>query len=164
MCVKTEKLKFLDITNYLAPGFSYAQFLKAYGCTEEKGHFPYEWMTSLEKLTATELPPHDAFHSTLKNENITEEEYRHCRDVWVEKEMTTMKDFLEWYNNKDVEPMLEAIEKMFEYYRNQQIDMFKDGISVPGLTLKHMFQDLPEYFTIPTRRTKTCIACLKTTS
>ena len=30
MCLKTMHLKFLDITNYLAPGFSYDQFLKAY--------------------------------------------------------------------------------------------------------------------------------------
>ena len=27
--------------------------------------------------------------------------------------------------------------------------MFEDGISIPGLTLKHMFQDLLEYFTLP---------------
>ena len=71
MCIKTETLKFLDITNYLAPGFSYSQFLKAYGCTEEKGFFPYEWMTSLEKLNHTQLPAHEAFFSTLKNENIS---------------------------------------------------------------------------------------------
>jgi hypothetical protein len=30
--------------------------------------------------------------------------------------------------------------------------MFKDGISAPGLTLKYMFQDLPNYFTIPDKR------------
>jgi hypothetical protein len=48
MCTKTEVLKFLDITNYMAPGFSYSQYLKAYECTEEKGFFPYEWLTSLE--------------------------------------------------------------------------------------------------------------------
>ena len=35
MCIKTEALKFLDITNYIALGFSYSQFLKACGCTEE---------------------------------------------------------------------------------------------------------------------------------
>ena len=45
--------------------------------------------------------------------------------------------------------MLEAIEKMYLYYQNQNVDIFKDGISVPGLTLKYMFQDLPSYFTIP---------------
>ena len=36
MGVKTETLKFLDIMNYLATGFSYAQFLKAYGFKEER--------------------------------------------------------------------------------------------------------------------------------
>ena len=66
--------------------------------------------------------------------------------------MSTMRDFLDWYNNKDVEPMLQAIDKMFIYYQNQRLDMFKDGISVPGLTLKYMFQDLPNYFTTPDKR------------
>ena len=56
MCIKTEKLKFLDITNYLAPEFRYSQYLKAYKCTEQKGFFPYEWMASLDKLNVSELP------------------------------------------------------------------------------------------------------------
>ena len=47
-----------------------------------------------------------------------------------------------------MEPMLEAIKKMYLYYQNQNVNIFKDGISVPGLTLKYMFQDLPSYFTI----------------
>ena len=36
MCIKTERLKFLDISNYLAPGYSYDQFLKAYECTAQR--------------------------------------------------------------------------------------------------------------------------------
>jgi hypothetical protein len=32
--------------------------------------------------------------------------------------------------------------------------MFKDGISVPGLTLKYMFQYLPDYFTLPDEKNK----------
>jgi hypothetical protein len=75
MCIKTEKLMFVDIPNYLAPGFSYSQYLKAYKCTEQKGSFPYEWMTSLDKLNVIQLPPHKAFLSTLKNENISAEVY-----------------------------------------------------------------------------------------
>ena len=85
MCIKTEVLKLLDITNYLAPGFSYSQFLKAYECTE-MGFFPYEWMTS--------------------------------------------------------------------YYQNQNVDIFKDGINVSRLILKYMFQDLPDYFTLPDEKNK----------
>ena len=42
MCLKTDFLKLLDISNYVAPGFSYDQFLKAYECEQTKGIFPYE--------------------------------------------------------------------------------------------------------------------------
>ena len=42
MCLKTRFLKLLDISNYVAPGFSYGQFLKAYECEHTKGFFPYE--------------------------------------------------------------------------------------------------------------------------
>jgi hypothetical protein len=32
--------------------------------------------------------------------------------LWENNNMTTMKEFLTWYNNKDVEPLLEAIDKI----------------------------------------------------
>ena len=96
MCLKTNSLKFLDITNYLAPGFSYDQFIKAYECEQTKGFFPYEWIDSLDKLEETSLPPHAAFYSSLKNQNITEQEYQYCQQVWEGKEMSTFKDFLVW--------------------------------------------------------------------
>ena len=50
--------------------------------------------------------------------------------------MQTFEDFLVWYNNLDVVPFLEAVEKMSQFWQERKIDMFKDGISVPGLTLK----------------------------
>ena len=40
MCLSTDQLKFLDMINYIAPGFSYDKYLKAYGCEVKKGHFP----------------------------------------------------------------------------------------------------------------------------
>ena len=61
MLHKTKFLKFLDITNYLAPGFSYDQFLKAFEREQTKGFFPYEWVDGLDKLEQTSLPPHVAF-------------------------------------------------------------------------------------------------------
>ena len=138
MCLKTDFLQLLDISNYLAPGFSYDQFLKAYECEQTKGFFPYEWIDSLDKLEETSLPPHQAFYSSLKNTNITDQEYTYCQQVWEENEMSTFKDFLVWYNNLDVVPFLEAVEKMSQFWQERKIDMFKDGISVPGLTLKYL--------------------------
>ena len=104
--IKTEFPKLLDISNYLAPGFRYNQFLKAYECDQNKGFFPYEWIDRLEKLEETSLPPHETFYSSPKNQNITEEEYKYCQQVWEENEMVTFKGFLVWYNNLDVVPFL----------------------------------------------------------
>ena len=150
MCLKKNTLTFLDIMNYLAPGFSYEKFLKAYGCTLSKGFLPYEWVTSLSKLDYESLPPKEAFHSELKNEDISDQNYAYCEQIWRDHDMKTFRDFLIWYNNTDVVPFLEAIEKQFHFYKLRHIDMFKDGISVPGLTMTFLFDTLPRdiYFTL----------------
>ena len=150
MCFATKKLKFLDITSYLAPGFSYDKYLKAYGCELQKGHFPYEYMDGIGKLEDRALPPQAAFFSQLKNEGISDTDYAACQAVWGDNQMTTMRDYLIWYNNRDVTPFLDAIAKQAAFYRDRHIDMFKDGISVPGLSLLHLFNDLPNdtYFTV----------------
>ena len=61
-----------------------------------------------------------------------------------------MRDFLVFYNNRDVVPFLECIDQQFAFYQQQNIDMFEDGISVPGLTLLYLFNDLPPntFFTV----------------
>ena len=143
MCLSTDKLKFVDICNYLAPGFSYDKYLKVYGCAQQKGHFPYEYMNDLCKLEDRALPPQSAFFSRLTSEGISDTDYAAYQAVWRDNRMTTMRDYLIWYNNRDVEPFLEAIAKQATFYRDRHIEMFKDGISVPGLSLLYLFTDLP---------------------
>ena len=142
MCLKTDHLRFLDVTNFLAPGFSYAKFLKAYECPQTKGFFPYEWMDSLDKLDHPSLPPHDAFFSTLKNEDISKEDYQYCQQVWSDNNMQTFKDFLIWYNNLDVQPFCDALEKMCAFWKDKNIDMLRQGISIPGVTFTYLFTTL----------------------
>ena len=156
MCLSTDQLKFLDMINYIAPGFSYDKYLKAYGCEVTKGHFPYEYMDRLERLDDTALPSKQAFFSRLKNEGISDEDYASCQEAWRDNAMTTLRDFLVWYNNRDVVPFLQAIDREFAFYQQRGIDMFKQGISVPGLTLLYLFNDLPEktYFTIFNEKNK----------
>ncbi|XP_070567231.1 uncharacterized protein [Ptychodera flava] len=95
LTLETDTLRFLDISNYVSHGCSYSQFLKAYNATEEKGFFPYEWMDCLKKLGSPSLPSHEAFYSTLKKRNISEEEYLLCQQVWETNRMTTFRDFLD---------------------------------------------------------------------
>ena len=145
MCIKTKYLKFLDVRNFLAPNFSYSAFLKAYDCQQQKGFFPYEWLDGLDKLESPQLPPYEDFFSSIKNENVcTGEEYEHCQQIWVDQKMKTMRDFLVWYNNLDVEPFVEGLGKMADFYKERHIDAFKDGISVPGLTMKYLFKISPQ--------------------
>ena len=150
MCLSTTNLKFLDVTQYLAPGVSYDKYLKAYGCDLQKGHFPYEYMDGIGKLEDRALPPQAAFYSQLKSEEISDADYARCQAVWHDNQMTTMRDYLIWYNNRDVTPFLDAIAKQFTFYCDRGIDMFKDGISVPGLSLLYLFSNLPKdtFFTV----------------
>ena len=104
MCLSTDKLKFTDIVNYLAPGFSYAKYLKAYVCELQKGHFPYEYMGSVGKLDDRALPPQAAFFSQLKNEGISDEDYARCQVVWRDNGMAMLREYLIWYNNRDIVP------------------------------------------------------------
>ena len=70
--ISTETLLFLDVSNYLAAGTSYNQFLKAYGATAHKSFFPYEYFDSLEKLSTTTFPPYEAFFSSVRGGNSLE--------------------------------------------------------------------------------------------
>jgi len=50
-CIQTDQFKFVEIIcNCLAPGYTYPVYLKAFDCSDNKGHFPYEWLTSPDML------------------------------------------------------------------------------------------------------------------
>ena len=144
MAISTPKLKFLDIKNFIAPGFSYAKYLAAYEVEEEKGFFPYEYITSLEKLDETSLPPREAFHSSLRNSDLSQENYDYLCQVWRGNGMSSLRDLLTWYNNKDTRPFIEALEKQCNFYKTLGLDMLKDAVSVPGLTLRYLFTTMPK--------------------
>jgi len=61
-----------------------------------------------------------------------------------------MRDMLVYYNNLSVEPFLTAVDTSTSFYKERHIDMMKDGISLPGLTLMYMFSNIlkGDYFTI----------------
>ena len=74
-CIKTEHQKFLDVLQFLAPGYNLKSFFKAFGVTEQKGFFPYDYFTHAGQLDETTLPTYDTFYSVIKNFNVLEEEH-----------------------------------------------------------------------------------------
>ena len=76
---------------------------------------------AVAKLRMDRIPPTDA------------ENYSFLQSVWVSEGLKSFKDFLMWYNNKDVVPTLEAMQKKIEFYHQKEIDMFKLGCTLPNL-------------------------------
>ena len=101
MAIATDSLKFLDICNFLAPGFSYSEYLKAFEVEEQKFVWIHEKFTSLDVLNRTSFPAHEEFYSSLKNSNISLEQYNLAYEVWKKEKMKTLKDMLIYYNNAD---------------------------------------------------------------
>lgn len=71
-------LAFLDVMQYLAPGFTLDNFCKSF-CTlrdeNEKFVFPYEFLTSYERLEDEPVPEYRECYSYLKQCNILHEEF-----------------------------------------------------------------------------------------
>ena len=168
--IKTDHLKFLDVLQFLAPGYTTLKsFFKAFGITEQKGFFPYDYFISADQLDEMTLPPYDTFYSTLKNCNVLEEEhaafqklvnqgkskqealqilcltskpktgpenYQRLQQLWTENSWSTFADFLEWYNDLDVTPMIQAIENMEEFHKQKHIDFMHQAIPLPGVTVR----------------------------
>ena len=58
--------------------------------------------------------------------------------------MTSFLDYLIWYNNRDVEPFVEAIEKMLEFYKSKGINLLKDALSIPGIANNLLFTNIKD--------------------
>ena len=54
--------------------------------------------------------------------------------------MRTFGERLEYYNNLDVAPFLEALQKMKEFYNTLGVDIFKDAVSLPGVSQKYILR------------------------
>ena len=64
------------------------------------------------------------------------EKYYYLHQIWNQEQMSSLKDFLRWFNNKDVKPTLEAMQKMIALYYDKNIDMLKLGCTLPNLVHK----------------------------
>ena len=153
MVISTNKFRFLDVCSYLAPNVSYSQFLKCYDIQEQKQHFPYEFLDSFEKLNYPELPPVDAFFSTLKNKNTLddgdksiEENYQDLHELWQNKQMTSLADLLEYYNNYDVIGLTLGIEKLQQKFLNEKVSIFKETISISNYARRKLFRSTDVVF------------------
>lgn len=104
ICLTTPKLRFLDISNYLAAGSSLDSFLKTYLTKLQKIKFPYNYLDSYTKLKLPYFPTRDEFYDQLHKEECSEADYAASLTIWTENNMQIFGDYLKYYNIRDVKP------------------------------------------------------------
>ncbi len=139
MFLTTDHFKFLDVMSYLAPGLSFDKWCKANNCEAQKLVFPYEWLDSYEKLSHVGPVGHEAFYSSLKQKiTVSHQEYEEFKLEFHKRGCVTMMDWLREYNVADVVPFVEALEKTRQQYYPDGIDMLKDAVSIPGISMTYV--------------------------
>ena len=58
------------------------------------------------------------------------EKYSFLQSVWETNNLKCFSDFVKWYNNKNVVPTLEAMQKLIDFYHNNGIHMLKLGCTL----------------------------------
>ena len=96
-----------------------------------KGVYPYDYVSSLDKLSETHLPPKEEFYSRLNDEDITDEDYQHAINVWNTFGCKTIRDYHDLYLKSDVLLLADV----FENFRKT--------------CLKHYKLDPAHYYTSP---------------
>ena len=77
-------------------------FKKNVNLLTRKGVYPYDYVSSLEKLSETQLPPKEEFYSKLNDEDITDDDYQHAINVWNTFRCKTIRDYHDLYLKSDV--------------------------------------------------------------
>ncbi|XP_024872775.1 uncharacterized protein LOC112455212 [Temnothorax curvispinosus] len=67
-----------------------------------KGVFPYEYVDGADKLRDTELPPREAFYSSLTDETASESDYEHATRVWQRFRVRDLGEYSDLYLKTDV--------------------------------------------------------------
>ena len=96
-----------------------------------KGVYPYDYVSSIEKLSETQLPPKEEFYSRLNDEDISDEDYQHAIRVWNKFNCKTIRDYHNLYLKSDVL----LLSDVFENFR--------------ATCLKHYNLDPAHYYTSP---------------
>ena len=73
-----------------------------------------------------------------------EQNYNFLQNIWKSEQMYTVEDLLRWYNKLDVQPFVIAVERLMEFYVAKGCDIFKQAISLPGISRFLFFKSSQE--------------------
>lgn len=86
----------------------------------KKGVYPYEYMDDFSRFDEKCLPPKEAFYSKLTDEEITDEDYEHAKEVWNAFNCKTLGDYHDLYLETDVN----LLSDVFENFRKTATETY----------------------------------------
>ena len=78
----------------------------------------------------------DANEST----STIESNYKHLQQLWKTENFSSMVDYLRYYNTLDAFPFVQGVMEYKEFFKEHNLDVFKDCISIPGVARKMLFE------------------------
>ena len=145
--ISFDSIRIKDILNFTAP-CSLSKYLVQWNAKEAKGIFPYQFFKSVEHLNATtEFPLFDDFYSSLKGD-VSVEDYESAKQLFDSRRSlpTTdpnhwsgMRDYLQYYNQMDTKPLVEAIVNSFEAFSHHFDVAPNRSFSLPSMAYQSMF-------------------------
>ena len=173
MFLMTPRFKFLDVKNYLTPGLGLDEWCRVNRCAMHKLVFPYEWLDDYSTLFHMGPVEYENFYSKLKGGfTISPEEYIKFVQEFHSRGCIMMMDWLRVYNETDVIPFI-ALNKTQKQYYSDEIDMLKDAISIPGISMTYILNKAlkmkkpgdPDFYApgqpCTHKCTEGCVCCLR---
>ncbi|XP_022161257.1 uncharacterized protein LOC111027265, partial [Myzus persicae] len=115
-------IKFVDTYRFMAKKLSkqaknssedklrFRETIKVLDLVTRKGVFPYECVDSWNKLDDSFLPSKLELYSSLTNENITDDDYIHAKNVWNLFNIKTLGEYSDYYLKTDVAILADVFE------------------------------------------------------
>ena len=110
-----------------------------YNLLTRKGIYPYEYMSSWDKFKESQLPPIEAFYSSLNKSNVSEDDYEHAQRVWKKFRIRNLGEYHDLYLRTDVILLANVCE------------VFRDTC------LEHYSLDPAHFYTSPGLAWKACL-------
>ena len=107
---------------------------------KRKGAYPYDYMDRPSKFNDTKLPEREEFYNLLTDTNISEDDYRHAKDVWNTFNLKNMGEYHDLYLQTDILLLVDV----FENFRKTCLTYYKldplHYITSPGLAWDAMLK------------------------